>query len=458
MASKSSSVANQAWGKSLRREAPRSSHGEWSPPQDRPDAVDVITSQNASRLPWLVPIRHWRMSESPFTFYRGAAKLMAMDLASTPVSTIEAQICGDAHLSNFGVYGSPERKLVFDVNDFDETLPGPWEWDVKRLAASFAIAARHKGMGELEYSLAVESARAYRDAVTSFAATGYLDAWYAHLRVKDINKAFADELTKKQRKKSRKFAKKARSKDSTHALKKLTTEVDGSYRIVAQPPLIVPFRDIPEPGEEEAFRAATEATLIQYVESVPNELQVLLRRYTAVDGAIKVVGVGSVGTRCFIVLLQGRDAEDPLFLQIKEANRSVLEEHLPPSKYENHGQRVVEGQKLMQAASDGFLGWTIGDADGVHYYVRQFKDMKASPDIEAATEDAMHRFATLCGWTLARAHARSGHAAATAGYLGSGTVFDEAIGDFAVAYADQNERDYTEFMVAIEEGRIQAHE
>lgn len=383
---------------------------------------------------------------------------MAMDLASTPVSGITAQISGDAHLSNFGVYGSPERKLVFDINDFDETLPGPWEWDVKRLAASFAIAARHIGMSELEHTFAAQSARAYREAVSSFARVGYLDAWYSHLSMKDINKAFADQLTKKEKKHGKKFAKRARSKDSMHALKKLTVEVDGTQRIVAQPPLIVPFRDIPEPGEEEASKEAVDAVLRKYVESVPDYLQVLLERYTVVDGAIKVVGVGSVGTRCFIVLLRGRDDSDPLFMQIKEAGRSVLEDHLPPSKYDHHGQRVVEGQKLMQAASDSFLGWTMDRDEGVHYYVRQFKDMKASPDIESATPKALSRFARICGWTLARAHARSGHAATTAGYLGSSTVFDEAIGDFALAYADQNRRDFTEFKLAIEEGRIAAHE
>ncbi len=451
-------TAHAAEGKAKRGTVPRRSHGEWSPQPDRSDPVEVITSQNVDRLQWLVPLRHWRMSLSPFAFYRGAAKLMAMDLASTPRTGITAQICGDAHLSNFGMYGSPERKLVFDLNDFDETLPGPWEWDVKRLAASFVIAARHRGYFDVERHLAVEAATAYRTAVGSFAAMGYLDAWYSHLPVKSINKAFALEKTKQEQKRSKKAVKKARTKDSLHALGKLTEEVDGVYRIVAQPPLIVPFRDITHPGRREEAQQMADDGFNGYIESLPDPMQVLLGRYTWVDGAIKVVGVGSVGTRSAIVLGQGRDAEDPLFLQIKEATPSVLEDHLAPSIYENHGQRVVEGQVLMQAASDSFLGWTHSKINDTHYYVRQLKDMKGSPDVESATPKALGRFARLCGWTLARAHARSGHAAITAGYLGSSTVFDEAIGDFAMAYADQNERDYTEFRLAIDEGRIPAHE
>lgn len=458
MAPRETTAEHRAQGKAARKAAPRRSHGTWSAPADRSDPVEVITDQNVDRLQWLVPIRHWRMAQSPFSFYRGAAVLMAMDLASTPASGITAQICGDAHLSNFGGYGSPERKLVFDLNDFDETLPGPWEWDVKRLATSFVIAARHRGYSDAERRLAVEAATAYRTAMTSFAAMGYLDAWYSSLSVKKINKAFASERTEHERKRTKKATKKARTKDSLHALGKLAEEVDGTYRIVAQPPLIVPFRDIPYLGGEAEARRTVQDIFDGYLATVPDELQVLLSRYTPVDGAIKVVGVGSVGTRANIVLLEGRDAGDPLFLQFKEASRSVLEEHLPPSKYANHGQRVVEGQVLMQAASDSFLGWTKASDSRRDYYVRQLKDMKASPDIDSATPAQLSRFARICGWTLARAHARSGHAAATAGYLGSSTVFDDAIGSFAMAYADQNERDYTEFKLAIEEGRIPAHE
>ncbi|GMQ84534.1 MAG: DUF2252 domain-containing protein [Acidimicrobiia bacterium] len=448
----------RAHGKSLRKDAARSSHGQWSAPADRPDPVDVITSQNASRLQSLVPIRHWRMAQSPFTFYRGAAKLMALDLATTPVTGLTAQICGDAHLSNFGVYGSPERELVFDINDFDETLPGPWEWDVKRLCASFAIAARHRGFDKQQQALATEAAAAYRQATASFAEMSYLDAWYSRINTDDIYQAFADQMTKKEAKRGRKFIAKSKGKDSLHALSKLAEQVDGSYRIVAQPPLIVPLRDILEAAGTELSEETMKAELEDYLASVPDHMEVLLGRYTPVDSALKVVGVGSVGTRSAIVLLQGRDADDPLFLQVKEAGRSVLEDHLPASKYENHGQRVVEGQRLMQAASDSFLGWNRGQVTGTHYYWRQLKDMKASPDIDKASADALSRYARLCGWTLARAHSRSGSATGIAGYLGSGKVFDRALGDFAVAYADQNESDFTAFEKAIESGRIEAHE
>jgi len=447
------------WGKSLRSEVPRSSHSQWSPAPERPDPVEVIVSQDETRLQWLVPVRHWRMAQSPFAFYRGAAKLMAMDLATTPSTGIEAQICGDAHLSNFGVYASPERELVFDLNDFDETLPGPWEWDIKRLATSYAIAARHLGMDEQQQrGFASESAASYREAMGEFAAMTFLDVWYSHLRWQDVLDAFSDQLTKKQTKKGKKFATKARSKDSLHALRKLAEEVDGSYRIVSQPPLLVPFRDLPEVAGQLEAEVLLDEEFGGYLHSIRDYLAVLLERYEPVDGALKVVGVGSVGTRCGIILLEGRDAKDPLFLQVKEAGRSVLEDHLPPSRYENHGRRVVEGQRLMQAVSDSFLGWNRGEVTGTHYYWRQLKDMKGSVDIDSATPDSLHRFARVCGWTLARAHARSGDEAAIAGYLGSGQVFDRALGDFAIAYADQNERDFEAFTNAIDSGRIEAHE
>ena len=447
------------WGKSLRSEVPRSSHSQWSPAPERPDPVEVIVSQDETRLQWLVPVRHWRMAQSPFAFYRGAAKLMAMDLATTPSTGIEAQICGDAHLSNFGVYASPERELVFDLNDFDETLPGPWEWDIKRLATSYAIAARHLGMDEQQQrGFASESAASYREAMGEFAAMTFLDVWYSHLRWQDVLDAFSDQLTKKQTKKGKKFATKARSKDSLHALRKLAEEVDGSYRIVSQPPLLVPFRDLPEVAGQLEAEVLLDEEFGGYLHSIRDYLAVLLERYEPVDGALKVVGVGSVGTRCGIILLEGRDAKDPLFLQVKEAGRSVLEDHLPPSRYENHGRRVVEGQRLMQAVSDSFLGWNRGEVTGTHYYWRQLKDMKGSVDIDSATPDSLHRFARVCGWTLARAHARSGDEAAIAGYLGSGQVFDRALGDFAIAYTDQNERDFEAFTNAIDSGRIEAHE
>ncbi len=445
-------------GKRLRREAPRSSHGDWAPAEDRPDPVDLITSQDMSRLEHLVPIRHWRMSQSPFSFYRGSAKIMAHDLTSTPTTGLNVQLCGDAHLSNFGVYGSPSRQLVFDLNDFDETMPGPWEWDLKRLAASFAIAARHNEYDSAdELNLAARSVESYRNAIRHFAGMHYLDVWYSDASVADIEAAFKDQLSKRERKSSEKFARKARSKNSVHALRKLAEQTENGYRIVAQPPLIVPLRDIPlEDDPEEIERYVTEG-FSQYLSSLPDHLGVLLARFGYRDLALKVVGVGSVGTRCYVVLLKGRDASEPFFLQIKEATESVLADHLPANTYEHQGQRVVVGQRLMQAHSDGFLGWTTG-SQGTNYYWRQFKDMKGSLDVDGAPLAQMRRYARLCGWTLARAHARSGDAAAIAGYVGSGKALDRAIARFSVAYADQNERDYAAFNAAIDSGQIEARE
>jgi uncharacterized protein (DUF2252 family) len=437
-------------------ETDRGSGAEWGKSRD---PVDVITSQDETRLQWLVPIRHWRMAQSPFAFYRGGAKVMANDLATTPVTGIRAQICGDAHLSNFGVYGSPSRDLVFDVNDFDETLPGPWEWDVKRLAASFAIAARHNEYDSSEeVGLAAAAAASYRKSMAEFADMSYLDAWYVHLDIEELFEAFSDQLSKKQRKRTQKFVTKARSKDNLHAAKKLVERVDGEYRIAAQPPLIVPLRDIPIDAEPEQIRQAMADSFRDYLASVPDHLHALLARFRFADFAIKVVGVGSVGTRCSILLLEAKDTGEPFFLQVKEATRSVLEDQLPASTYSNQGERVVVGQRLMQAASDSFLGWTHYERSGRDYYMRQLKDMKASLDIETAEPARMGRYAWLCGWTLARAHARSADAKAIAGYLGSGKVFDRAIGEFAVAYADQNEADYTAFRAAIDSGRITAHQ
>ena len=445
-------------GRAARKSVPRSSHGEWSAATERRDPVELITSQNATRVQFLVPIRHWRMSQSPFAFYRGAAKVMAHDLATTPSTGIDVQICGDAHLSNFGVYGSPERDLVFDLNDFDETLPGPWEWDVKRLAASFAIAARHNEYSTRdERDLAQRSVAAYRQAMHAFASARYLDVWYAHLDVDDVYDAFRDQLSKKERKHGEKFLRGARSKNNLHAFDKLAEQTADGYRIASQPPLIVPLREIPHDEHPDAIAETIKGVFAAYLDSVPDHIGVLLRRYRYRDMALKVVGVGSVGTRCWIVLLEGRDEHDPFFLQIKEADRSVLEDHLHDSNYFEHGRRVVEGQRLMQAASDSFLGWHVG-LDGTHYYWRQFKDMKGSVEIDGATVRAARRYARLCGWTLARAHARSGDPATIAGYLGTGDNFDRAIAEFSVAHADQNERDYDAFMQAIDSGRIDAHE
>ena len=399
------------------------------------------------------------MAKSPFAFYRGAAKLMAIDLTGTPVTGLNAQICGDAHLSNFGVFGSPERDLVFDVTDFDETLPGPWEWDVKRLAASLVIAARHNGHSarDAEES-AIEVGAAYRTAIASMADMSYLDACYAHVTVDDIQRAFDTVWSKKRRKASESFERKTRSKDSHHALKKLTESDDGrsSFRIAHQPGLVIPLRDLPQSDDTDRLRERVTAAYAEYRRTVPDHHQTLLNRYTLADVALKVVGVGSVGTRCFIVLLRGKDDADPLFLQVKEAGPSVLEDHLAPSAHASHGQRVVAGQRLMQAASDSFLGWTHDTASGHHFYWRQLKDMKASPQVDGATVKELHSFAGLTGWTLARAHARSGDAEAIAGYLGSGDVFDKAIASFAPGYADTNERDHKKFVRAIRSGRIEA--
>jgi uncharacterized protein (DUF2252 family) len=442
-------------GKALRSIVPRSSHALWVRQVGRPNPVRTIANQNADRIQRLVPTRHSRMSESPFTFYRGAAAIMAEDLAHTPTSGITVQICGDAHLSNFGAYGSPDRELVFDLNDFDETLPGPWEWDVKRLAASFSIAARHKGLDRSEQAaLGTRVARSYRKAMRDFSRMGYLDAWYSRLSVDEIYEGFADQLTKKEKKSGQKFSRKARHRDSLHVLGKLAEVTDGEYQIIADPPLLVPLRDFPASIGAAAVRASLEASFEAYFESLPDHVEVLLRRFRVRDVGLKVVGVGSVGTRCYIILLEGRDSEDPFFLQVKEASRSVLEDHLPESRYETSGERVVAGQRVMQASSDVFLGWEHSATTDSHYYWRQLKDMKASPDIESASPEGLDRFARLCGWILARAHARSGRSEEIAGYLGASNKFDHALGAFAVAYADQNDADFAAFVSAIESGEI----
>ena len=439
-------------GRAARKQVPRSSHADWAPAPDRPDPVDVLTAQDATRLQSLVPIRHGRMSVSPFTFYRGAAAIMAGDLALTPVSGLDAQLCGDAHLSNYGVFASAERNLVFDVNDFDETLPGPWEWDVKRLAASVALAARSNGFGHGKTSEAVSASVAgYRTAMAHFAEQATLDVWYAELSVDKLGAA----LTKKSdRKRLSKSAAKARSKTSLKAAAKLTERVDGVLRIASAPPLIVPLRDlVSEDGEELRRQIAHSWDL--YRNSIRDDRKALLERYHLVDIALKVVGVGSVGTRCMLALFVGRDEGDPLFLQVKEAEASVLEAHLSPSTYDSPGERVVQGQRLIQASGDIFLGWSRGDS-GHHYYWRQFHDMKGSADVETMSPRRLHGYATICGWTLAHAHARSSDPIAIAGYLGKGSSFDRALTEFAFTYADQNDVDYAAMRSAIDDGRITA--
>jgi uncharacterized protein (DUF2252 family) len=494
----------KAQGLEARDRAPLSGHSGWRPAAGRPDPVALLEEQNTTREPDLVPVRRGRMMVSPFTFYRGAAKIMAADLAETPVAGLEVQLCGDAHLSNFGAFGSPERRLLFDVNDFDETLPGPFEYDVKRMAASFTIAARNNGFAKSDAKAAtLASVRAYREAMASFARMGTMDIWYACLDEDELmagirdtvagvtrqekaakkqekadTRAKAPKKTEKKaaklekedkrtakeaktaQKRAAKSAAKAHTRDSLQALSKLGELVNGTYRIVSQPPIVVPFRDLAavyglSPDEvmpviRDQFRA--------YRATLQPDRRQLLERFEIVDAARKVVGVGSVGTRCFIVLLQGRDAQDPLFLQIKEATASVLEPYVRKSRYRQHGQRVVEGQRMMQAASDIYLGWTKGLDVRRHFYWRQLRDMKGSIAVEEAIPLGLTYYGRICGWTLARAHARSGDPVAIAAYLGDGDAFDTSITDFSQRYADQNENDYEEFANAIRSGKLEAVE
>jgi uncharacterized protein (DUF2252 family) len=463
----------RAQGKEARDQTPPSSHAGWAPATDRPDPVGLLEEQNLTREPDLVPVRHGRMLVSPFTFYRGAAKIMAADLADTPTAGLKVQLCGDAHLSNFGVFASPERRLLFDLNDFDETLPGPFEYDVKRMAASFTIAARNNGFTKADTKAVTQgSVAAYREAMAGFAAMGTMEVWYAHLDEEELmqgvrSAAAESSRTKKERKAAKraektaeKAAAKARTRDSLQALSKLGEVVDGRYRIVSQPPIVVPMRELAatyglsaeevERGLHEQFRA--------YRATLQDDRRRLLERFELVDVARKVVGVGSVGTRAFIGLLQGRDQQDPLFLQVKEATASVLEGHLPKSRYKQHGQRVVDGQRMMQAASDIYLGWTRGVDVNRHFYWRQLRDMKGSAEVEAMAPLGLRFYAGICGWTLARAHARSGDPVAIAAYLGEGDQFDRSISDFAKRYAEQNELDYQAFAKAIRSGRLEARE
>jgi uncharacterized protein (DUF2252 family) len=458
------SVAERAErGRALRASAPRSSHGEWAPAADRRDPVDVLEEQAADRVPELVPIRYGRMLTSPFAFYRGAAAIMAGDLASTPTTGLRVQLCGDAHLANFGAFASPERRLVFSLNDFDETLPGPWEWDVKRLAASFAIAGRELGLGErARTDPVVTTVRAYREAMREFAGMRNLDVWYASLDVDEILARWGESAAKKTRAQIGDEAAKARTKDSLKAMSRLTRRIDGQVRIAGDPPLIVPIEDLATDVPAERLEEIMRGLLRSYRRTLPRERRALLDRYSYAHIARKVVGVGSVGTRAWIILLLGRDDDDPLFLQAKEAQASVLEAHLGPSVQRNHGQRVVEGQRVMQSASDILLGWDrIPEGlDGVSrdFYVRQLWDWKRSPDIERMPPRTLTAFAGVCGWTLARAHARSGDAIALAAYLGGGDAVDRAILAFAEAYADQNARDHRALADAVAAGRVTALE
>jgi uncharacterized protein (DUF2252 family) len=447
-----------AAGKAARDSAPRTSHGEWEPASGRIDPVEMLEQQATSRVGQLLPLRYGRMLVSPFTFYRGAAAVMAADLAGTPTSGLTAQLCGDAHLSNFGAFASPDRELVFDVNDFDETLPGPWEWDVKRLAASFSVAGRDRGFPARERRRIVAAMAAeYRAAMRRLAALGNLEVWYTKIDVATVAERWATAAGEKEVKAFRRNLAKTRAKDRMRALSKLTHEVDGQLRIVSEPPLIVPLRELADvdPGEVEA---RVREILADYRETLAEDRRVLLDSYRYVDAAFKVVGVGSVGTRAWIVLLQGRDEGDPLFLQVKEAQPSVLEPYAEPTAYAQQGERVVHGQRLVQAASDILLGWVRAkgiDNEKRDYYVRQLWDQKGSARVENMDPRALTAYAQICGTTLAHAHARSGDRIAIAGYLGKGDTFDEAMAAFAEKYADQNERDYEALKAAEAGGRIE---
>jgi uncharacterized protein (DUF2252 family) len=460
------SVAERkARGKAARSEVPRSSHAVLELPPRRRDPIKLLQSQAETRVPELVPIRYGRMMVSPFTFYRGAALIMASDLAATPRSGLTVQCCGDAHLSNFGVFASPERRLVFDVNDFDETLPGPWEWDVKRLAVSMLIAARANNFHDKhQEQIVLDTVEEYRSAMARFASMENLEVWYAHLDIEPVLQEFGSQFKATALKRTGKELAKARTKDSMSAFSKLAQLVDGEARIVAEPPLIVPIDDLAKEegiGRNRMFDLLHEL-LRSYRSTLEHDRRVLAEEFRLADFARKVVGVGSVGTRCWIALMLGRDGRDPLFLQMKEADASVLEQFLGPSDFENHGERVVCGQRLMQASSDIFLGW-VHDPEGEggfprDFYGRQLKDWKGSAEVEQMSPRGMAQYGRLCGWTLARAHARSGDRIAIAAYLGKSSSFDRAILHFSHAYAAQNERDYQALRKAVESGEIAAEE
>ncbi|MFE4637797.1 DUF2252 domain-containing protein [Streptomyces sp. NPDC056773] len=432
-------------GRSVRRQVTRSSHGRWTASENRPDPLDVLARQAADRVAELLPVRYGRMADSPFAFLRGSAAVMAADLAARPHTGLTVQLCGDAHLLNFGLFASPDRALLFDLNDFDETLPGPFEWDVKRLAASAAVAARDDGHGDdRAWQAALAAARAYRLSMRRLAGQGELDVWYQRF---DTAELIPMIRRNKVRNRVEASLARARRRTSLQAFAKLTETRDGRRRIIHDPPLLEPVTATESRAVDEIFR--------EYRATLPEERRRLLDRYRFVEAARKAVGVGSVGTRCYIVLLTGRDERDPLFLQIKEAGPSVLEDHLPAAGHDHHGHRVVAGQKLLQSGGDIFLGWTTGPA-GRHFYLRQLRDMKGSAVVETMTPDLLRQYVELCGTALARAHARSGDRIAIAGYLGKADAFDRATADFALRYADQTALDHALLTAAISHGAITA--
>jgi uncharacterized protein (DUF2252 family) len=444
-----------AAGKAARGRVPLDSHREFEPGPGR-DPVALLLGQAESRVPELVAVRHGRMLVSPFTFYRGAALPMAADLAATPASGFRVQLCGDAHLSNFGVFGSPERRLVFDVNDFDETLPGPFEWDVKRLVASLVVAGRDNGFAAADARrVAVAAAARYRKAMREFAASPTLAVWYSHLDVEDAIARFKLRMKKSEVRRSESMAAKVRTRDSMQAVAKLTRVIGGQREIVSNPPLIVPIEDLAADASYDMLRSLVS----DYARTLPPDRQHLLSRFRLSRVARKVVGVGSVGTQAWILLMEAEDDLDPLLLQAKQAERSVLAAYAGPSQYDNQGERVVSGQRLMQAASDIFLGWqrtTVPAGGRTDYYLRQLRDWKFSAPVERMGPAEMADYGKLCGWTLARAHARTGDRFAIAAYLGGSAKFEQAVADFGVSYADQTERDHAALAEAVASGRAQA--
>jgi uncharacterized protein (DUF2252 family) len=460
---------SRAKGKAARAKVPRDSHASFEPAPDRPDPVSLLEDQAKTRVPDLVPIRYGRMLVSPFTFYRGAALIMASDLSTTPRSGLNAQVCGDAHLSNFGAFGSPERSLVFDCNDFDETLPGPWEWDVKRLAASFVVAGRGRGFSKSVRKEAVLTlGQTYRETMREMASTTNLEVWYTHIDVEQLVNLLDTQAAATGSKaeahmaaSASKLAAKALTKDSMKAVDKLTRVVDGERVIVSEPPLIVPIEELLPEFEQQGFVELFHGLIRKYRQTLPTDRRDLLEQYSFGRVARKVVGVGSVGTRAWIIMMHGRQPDEILFLQAKEAEASVLERFTKKSAYPNHGQRVVAGQRLMQASSDIFLGWQrVVGVDGIQrdYYIRQLQDWKGSVDTDSAIPEGMRAYAALCARALARAHARSSDRIAIAAYLGSNATFDKALASFAEKYADQNERDYETFAEACRSGRLHAEE
>ncbi|MEI2715618.1 MAG: DUF2252 domain-containing protein [Candidatus Nanopelagicales bacterium] len=451
-------------GKAARKRVPRTSQAYFDPPSDRPDPVSLLESQSATRLQQLIPIRYGRMMQTAFTFYRGAALVMAADLAETPNSGLSVQACGDAHLMNFGAFASPERALVFDINDFDETNPGPWEWDLKRLTASLEVAARDRGFTDPERRVILLAAtKQYRDSMANFAGMPQLEIWYARLDIETLVENFAKQASKTGVKRARRQIAKAQTRDSVQAFSKFTQVVDGERRIVSSPPLIVNVRDLmqQEGVDGDQVIETIGSVLRSYRSTLQFDRRHLLEQFEFTDLALKVVGVGSVGTRCWMALFRGRDTEDPLFLQVKEAQESVLERFTSKSEFRTSGERVVAGQRLMQSASDIFLGWDhVSGLDGVSrsFYVRQLRDWKGSAVIDAMEPSDLAAYGRICAWTLAKAHARSGDAIALSTYMGKSDRLDNAIADFSQAYADQNEKDHDALVAAVKSGRITAEQ